>query len=342
MDLRRVVRVVVVLVATVLAIAPVSGSAAAPSVLAVIGDMPYGSAKVAAFPSFVTFVNSDPSIQLVAHLGDIKAGSNSPCTDGYFDTISTDFAGFQQPLIYTPGDNEWTDCHSDIKHNGLYTPTERLEKVRSEFFPVAGQSLGVNKKQVTSEVTDPVNSAYKENVLWTDSNVVFATLNVPGSDDDLDPWGTTLPADASNYPSQSEERKTRHRATEAWLDYAFGQAVSTGAAGVVLMMQADLWDTTGALDGYDGLVKKIGNLARDFGKPVLMLEGDSHIFRVDHPYTQSDPLFSVHKVTPAAPNVTRLVVEGSNTVSSRFEYVRLTVDPSTASVFSWERVDFTF
>jgi hypothetical protein len=37
-----------------------------------------------------------------------------------------------------------------------------------------------------------------------------------------------------------------------------------------------------------------------------------------------------------APNVTRIVVEGSN--AGRTEYLRLTVDPKTATVFSWERV----
>src|SRR5262249_14598377 len=122
----------------------------------------------------------------------------------------------------------------------------------------------------------------------------------------------------------------------------FEEATATSAAGVVIAIQADMWDTTGNLFGYDDLVKRLGNLAKDFGKPVLLLEGDSHIFRVDHPFTSSDPLFSVHDKTPVAPNVTRLVVEGSNTVSTRFEYVRLTVDPSADNLFSWERIDYTF
>jgi hypothetical protein len=344
MKLRNAAGLLAASVALALASSPLAASASSPgrTVLGVVGDMPYGSAKVSAFPGFVSFVNTDTSLDEVVHLGDIKSGSSSPCTNDYFALIRSDFDQFQRPLIYTPGDNEWTDCHQDIKNNGFYMPTERLQKVRADFFPVAGQSLGVEKKQVLSEVTFPENSAYLENVMWTDANVVFATVNVPGSNDDLDPWGTDLPADAADYPSQSEERKTRNAATMAWLEFAFAQATKSDAAGIVLMMQADMWDITGNLFGYDDLVKHIGNFARDFGKPVLILEGDSHIFRVDHPYTPGDPLFSVHAKTPTAANVTRLVVEGSNTVKTRFEYVRLTVDPSAAYLFSWERVDYTF
>src|SRR5438132_1323310 len=52
--------------------------------LAVIGDTPYGPAKLAELPRLVDLINSDPKVDLVAHLGDIKAGSHSPCTDAYF------------------------------------------------------------------------------------------------------------------------------------------------------------------------------------------------------------------------------------------------------------------
>src|SRR5262245_13131720 len=43
--------------------------------LAIIGDMPYGEVKTAAFPQFIDFMNEDPKVDLVAHLGDIKSGS---------------------------------------------------------------------------------------------------------------------------------------------------------------------------------------------------------------------------------------------------------------------------
>jgi hypothetical protein len=309
-----------------------------PYTLAVIGDTPYGDAKLAEFPSLVALINGDPKVDLVVHLGDIKAGSNSPCTDAYFSTVKSLFAGFKDPLVYTPGDNEWTDCHVASKNNGLYTPTERLQAVRALFFPVAGQTLGRHPRHVLTEADDPANAAYVENAMWMESDVVFATLNIPGSNDDLASWGLPLPVNAADYPAQAQERASRAQANTAWLGKAFALATENEAAGVVLAFQADLWDPTAALSGYDVLVLQIGSLAVAFGKPVLLLEGDSHVFRVDHPYTAGSPLFAMHPSTPVAENVTRLVVEGS--AAGRTEYVRLTIHPrgGAAELFSFERV----
>src|SRR5437867_89508 len=77
---------------------------------AVIGDIPYGADQIAAFPKVVAQINADPAVQWVDHLGDIKNGS-SVCGDEYFQLIKSDFDQFQDPLVYTVGDNEWTDCH---------------------------------------------------------------------------------------------------------------------------------------------------------------------------------------------------------------------------------------
>ena len=90
--------------------------------------------------------------------------------------------------------------------------------------------------------------------------------------------------------------------------------------------------------GFDTLVVKIGNLAAGFGKPVLLLEGDSHIFRMDNPFSASSPLHGMHPSTPTAENVTRIVVEGS--AAGRAEYLRLTFDPQNngGQLFSYERV----
>lgn len=66
-----------------------------------------------------------------------------------------------------------------------------------------------------------------------------------------------------------------------------------------------MWDTTSSLSGYDTVVVQIGNLAAAYGKPVLLLEGDSHIFSVDYPYSPSSPLHSKHPSTPRTPHLRR-------------------------------------
>src|SRR5262245_48099318 len=70
--------------------------------VAVIGDTPYGAVKLAEFPDLVDLINSDPKVDLVIHLGDIKAGSSSDCSTTYFKMIRSLFDGFKDPLVYTP------------------------------------------------------------------------------------------------------------------------------------------------------------------------------------------------------------------------------------------------
>jgi len=310
---------------------PIDTSSRGPFTLAVIGDTPYGAAKVAEFPTLVNRINADPSVGLVAHLGDIKSGS-SVCSDSYFAQVRSLVDTFQDPFVYTPGDNEWTDCHRS--NNGAYFPPERLAAIRRTFYPVAGQSLGVNKKQVLSQANDPGYSSFVENQLWMQSQVMFSALNLPGSNNDLVPWTNVTPAQAAQQPY---EYSSRLAADTAWLYKTFTTAIQQQASGVVLMVQADMWDSAEAdLSGYDPLLQRLAGLANAFGKPVLLLEGDSHVFRVDHPFTPSDPLYSRHPLGgQSAPNVTRLVVEGSTNPT---EYLRLTVDPATPAVFSWVRV----
>lgn len=308
---------------------------------AVIGDFPYGPTKRAELPALVDLINGDPLVERVLHVGDIKAGSSSDCSDAYFADIRSQFDRFDDPLVYTPGDNEWTDCHVQFKNNGLYTPTERLIAVRNEFFPEVGRTLGVRAARVFSQAElDPANGQYVENVTWRHGDVVFASVNITGSNNDTAPWGAPLPPDAASFASQAQEQATRAQATRAWIDRAFDTAKEAKA--VVLMFQADLWDGTLAnrattIDGYDAIVTQIGTRAAQFGKPVLLIMGDSHVFRVDRPFTPASPLFALHPNTPVAPNVVRLVVNGS---SSRTEYVRLSIDLEArgADVFGFEEV----
>jgi calcineurin-like phosphoesterase family protein len=320
---------------------------------AVIGDMPYGQGKLDSLPQLIALINADPAVQFVIHVGDIKAGSSSPCTDAYFATIKGLFDTFADPLVYTIGDNEWTDCHVFSKNNGLYTPTERLQAIRTLFFPVPGQTLGLTPRAVFSQADDPAHSAFVENVWWSQSSVVFAALNITGSFNDLAPWSSTplpwlvtpadMPASWASYPSQADESAARAQADSDLIAQTFATATQHNARGVVLAFQADMWDPAEQVKnpttfnaGYDGLVQQIGTLAAQFGRPVLLLEGDSHVWRVDTPFTPGSPFFTMHANTPVAPNVTRLVVDGSSSPTS---YTRLTINPARkGQLFTLTRV----
>jgi hypothetical protein len=296
--------------------------AAAPSTLAIIGDTPYSADQIANFPNDIAAINADAAVSRVVHLGDIKSGSTQ-CTDAYFASIRTRFDAFADPLVYTPGDNEWTDCHR--ANNGSYNPLERLAKIRADFFDVRGQTLG---QEVPIEAQ---SGATLENVVWSQAGAEFGVINVPGSNNSLLPWtGNSGPT-----PEQLAEVRSRTSADLRWIDRIFAAARADDAAGVFVGMQADMFSDE-ATAGYDQIVDRLAVQAHQFHKPVVLFEGDSHLFRVDHPFTPGDPLYGKYDIPVDAPNLTRVVVQGST--NCPHAYLRLHVDPTSEAVFSGQNV----
>lgn len=343
--------------------------------LAVYGDAPYGktptdTAELQATPAFIDAINADPHVSLVLHVGDIHSGKQY-CTQQYDRTVAALWQRFKDPLIYTPGDNEWSDCHKPGEGGGSWNaalqqvayvrdsngnlvdfaggdPVANLGMVRDVFFSQPGTSLGGRKKQLFSQAqyfdpTHPADSRFVENVIWVQSKVLFVTINLPGgSNNDQDIWygAPTMSA------RQADEIASRTGATVRWVDQAFALAQEdTDLRAVVIMGQADMWDPEkGAAhqSGYEPIVRAIAEHTSAFGKPVLMLNGDSHEYRSDSPLSAADPLHYMHPGYDVS-NFHRLVVHGS---TFPLEYLRLTVDPradaplgdSTYGPFRWERV----
>ena len=102
--------------------------------VALWGDTPYTAGEPAKITALIADINA-ARVAFSIFDGDIKSGS-SRCDDVVYTNAIDLFNTFRAPMIYVPGDNEWTDCHVAIKNNGLYTPTERLQAIRALFFPV--------------------------------------------------------------------------------------------------------------------------------------------------------------------------------------------------------------
>ena len=107
---------------------PEWGSGVAPFAFALTGDMPYGTIRETPFARLVAEINGDNAVDFVMHAGDIKAG-NERCDDTLIRHRFDLYQAFHSPFVYTPGDNEWTDCHR--VNNGQYNPLERLDFLRS-------------------------------------------------------------------------------------------------------------------------------------------------------------------------------------------------------------------
>jgi hypothetical protein len=104
-----------------------------------LGDLPYGS-EAQAYPPYRALIGTINKMHppFSIHIGDVKSGSTQ-CTDQELQAQIGHFNMFEAAVVYTPGDNEWTDCHR--ANNGAYDPQERLQALRERFF-TPGQSLG--------------------------------------------------------------------------------------------------------------------------------------------------------------------------------------------------------
>src|SRR5690242_6901696 len=98
-----------------------------PVSFAVIGDTPYGTTPTDTTefdqtPAFIDAIDADPDVTYVVHVGDIHSGKQY-CTEAYDRSIFDLWQRFTVPLVYTPGDNEWTDCHKKAEGGGAYNAT---------------------------------------------------------------------------------------------------------------------------------------------------------------------------------------------------------------------------
>ncbi len=321
--------------------------------LAVFGDWPYNTVLLNSASLLIDSVNADPKVQLVLHVGDIHSGS-MPCTGAGLTPLPAGsnptwnegvfrlFEQFRDPLVYTPGDNEWTDCHKK-KQSFSGAPLNELAAVRALFFAQPGVTLGVQQRRVLTQAArfdrrHPADAQFVENVMWQQSRVVFATVNMPGSNND----GLTWSVPFTNETARVSETAQRTGAAIRWLQAAFSRAEQDEARAVVIGLQADMWDPAAFVAGGDGLygytlfVHELASLALHFGRPVLLINGDSHVFGSDRPLADPASATGMIHGAPAVPNLTRITVQGPT--SAPAEWLRLTIDPNTSEVFSWQNV----
>jgi hypothetical protein len=305
----------------------------------VIGDIPYGDAEIVKFPLRIQDINADRELGFVAHLGDIKNGS-SVCSDGYFSYIRAQFDTFEHPLVFTPGDNEWVDCHRT--NNGAYNPLERLDKLREVFFDEPGKTLGATMPVNTQE-----DLGLPENVRFTQNRVAFSVLNIQGSNNSLQPW-TGLGETAAT-PEQLAEVEHRTDAVLAQIRETFADAGRRNHRAVVLMTQADMFDPSllaaataspEIMSGFRDIVAAIVEETNNFDAPVYLINGDSHVFAENQPLAGGSPWLEVYG-QPAADDLQRVTVDGSANATN---YVRFSVDGNSADgsgVLSWEKIPFS-
>ena len=305
--------------------------------IGLFGDMPYNAQGKADYPYLLQDINR-ANVSFSTFDGDLKAGGDGPCSDSLYTTAIAGFNSLERPLVWVPGDNDWTDCWGRYgPGTGGFDPEERLNYERQVFFSTH-RSLGQRTIKLQRQSDEPgPYSAYSENARWKKGPVVYVTLNVQGSNDNfahLDvpedvgaPPFTRSPAEIAR---QDAEHFARLAADKQWLSDTFAYAKSVHALGVMVIWQADPnfnnEQHIAQADEYDGLLAITEALRQEtmaFSGQVVLVHGDSHYFKVDQPLTSD-------KGTVLA-NFTRVETWGASNV----HWVSAEVDPSAPTLFTF-------
>lgn len=319
---------------------------------ALIGDMPYDARTEKEFANLTKDINV-ANLAFVVHNGDfwgdgaawteqarpelalqrapfVFVGGFPPCSDETFQDRLRLAQSFRHPFILVPGDNEWADCHRAKPRT--YDPLERLTKLRAMFFQ-GDRSLGQRTMRLTRQSEDSRYAKFRENVRWTHGDVLFVTLHVIGSNNNL---GRT--------PDMDAEYSERNAANVAWLRQAFELAVRSRSKAIMIIAQANprfetAWTPstqqryllgglglkspeTRRATGFDEFLAALEKETVSFGKPVVYVHGDTHIFRVDKPLVGSTSGRIIE-------NFTRVETFGFPDT----HWVRAIVDPTDPNVF---------
>ena len=269
---------------------------------AVFGDGPYSGREIGRFRRVVDALNAR-DLAFVIHVGDILW---YPCSDAAFRDRRASMNLIRHPVIYTPGDNEWTDCHERIA--GGYDPLERLASLRRTFFVFPESSLGGDTIALESQTRDSVYSEFSENARWVHAGVVFATLHVVGSGNGTAPF-------PGRQPAHDAEVARRTSAAVLWLRDAFTAARTTDARAVVLALHAEMFPES-PNSPFAPILAAVQEEALAFGKPVLVVHGDNHEYTFDRPL----------------PNVQRLQTFGAPDIG----WVDVVVDTTLETLFRVE------
>ena len=305
------------------------------------GDLPYSDLQaLTGVPNLIADMNRQ-DLAFTVHDGDLKVGSGSPtsvtpttCSNEMYMRALGYLNALKAPAMFTPGDNDWTDC--DRTANGSFSSLERLDYERALFFSTP-YSFG--KRRMRQQVQTAIlclgvggPAPCVENRRWHLGGVTYATLNVQGSCNNL----------CDTAPDEPEWRARNH-ANIVWLQETFEDAKLRGSVAVMLIAQANPgWDGTDGgrtstrdprtlaqtdtlPDGFQEYLVELRKQVMAFHEPVAYVHGDSHYFRIDKPLLDEQGR--------RVENFTRVETFGENDN----HWLHVTVEPTSPNVFVFDQ-----
>ena len=219
-------------------------------------------------------IGRERDLSFIVYDGNLR-GPKEACDDSLFERRQALLEAARPPLIFIPGQYDWTDCGTP--EAGGFDPVERLDQLRQTIFADAA-SMGQNPIPLTRESEVSRFRQYRENVRWQLGDTVFIGLNVPGTNNHY------LTAGGRN-----GEFEDRVIANAFWLEHAAEYAKRREARAIVIFIQADpdperyerpdrfAWlrfARNSRRDGFLELKRSLVKVAQMFHGPVLLIHCD--------------------------------------------------------------------
>ncbi|WP_064435322.1 hypothetical protein [Pseudoalteromonas neustonica] len=205
------------------------------------------------------------------HLGDMKAGAE-PCTDKLLTTHKQLLSTLtEQPFVFTPGDNDWTDCDRE-NLTPRYDELERLAFIKELMFDKA------YLEKLTTLTGFKRQTSMTENARWQFADVEFMTLHIAGTHNGR---RQVLKSDKQMAYHHADLRDSNNL---SWLAQADPKAKA-----YVIAFQADIYThkteqaacselVTANCDGFKIYRDALAQFAQSVEKPVLVIHGDTGEF----------------------------------------------------------------
>ena len=239
----------------------------------VMGDMPYTAEDKITLKKLSTMIPAlKPSV--LVHYGDLKSGGES-CTDELLKSRRDQIYAFLPGhAVYTPGDNEWTDC--DRKYlTQSFDELERLEYLRKIFYKDKALDLSEDIPQLSRQ------KEQLENSMWKIDHLFMGTLHIVGTNNGR---VNILKSDVNQTLDEVDRRDNLNR---IWLKKLFEKAKD--AEGLVVIFHADIYRFKGdapactkenrlRCNPYKNIRDDIESMALQYKKPVLVVHGDTNAY----------------------------------------------------------------
>jgi len=273
--------------------------------------------------------------------GDSKDGATQCSNNAIGEHVMDYFKRLHNSVLYSVGDNEWTDCHR--ANDGSYNPIERLSYIRKIFF---SKPTTQGNNALSVERQGKLGQAYSENSRFVKNSVMFVALHIPGSNNNF----VSTPSLCSRYSTrtqedcdlQTKEYVARNAKNLQWLQSSFAKAKKEKLAGIVINIQADpyfafkmsggrykndfLVSLDPTINGYADFFHELIKQTDSFHGQVLLNHSDSHYFKLDKAM--------LDKSGAIISNFTRVENFGGIEQS----WIEMTVNPNSKNVFSFQPI----